>query len=71
MNRKHLREYISRNGKCPLCEKPLGTQSAFAHEKAGRVHLFCSFNPELWKKWMQRTGMIPTPVKIEVVDDKE
>jgi hypothetical protein len=63
-----MREYVDRL-KCALCGKShLSGGPVFAHEKAGRIHLFCSFKPELWKAWMQRMGMVPTPVDVEVVD---
>ena len=45
--------------------------ATFGHEEAGRIHLSCSLNPVLWKKWMQRTGRAPFPVEVEVVDAKE
>ena len=71
-----MREVIGRNTKCPLCGRAFSApshtlNSSFVHDKAGRVHLLCSFKKELWKKWMQSTGQIPTPVDVEVVDSKK
>jgi hypothetical protein len=63
------REFFNTNGKCPLCDGPLVGQPCFIHEKAGRVHLFCSFKPERWRKWMQKVGLIPTPVDVTVIED--
>lgn len=72
MNTDHRRDFINRNGKCPLCDAPLDGQPCMVHEKAGRVHLLCSFKPERWQRWMEKVGLIPTPVKVEVIDrDKE
>jgi hypothetical protein len=71
MNPNHQREFIGQAGKCSLCGGPLGNEPAFAHEKAGRVHLRCSFRPERWRAWMERTGMVPQKVKVEVVDNEK
>lgn len=70
------REVLGRNAKCPLCEKSFREKAytgpaTFVHEEAGRVHLFCSLKPELWEKWMQRTGRAPLPVDVEVVGNEE
>lgn len=65
------REFFNRNGKCPLCDAPLGDQLCMIHEKAGRVHTMCSLDARKWKRWMEKVGLIPTEVQVEVVDDKE
>jgi len=61
------REFFNRNGRCHLCDSPLSGQLCIVHEKVGRVHTFCALKPDRWKAWMEKVGLIPTSVDVEVI----
>lgn len=69
MRPERQRDFIRRDGKCPLCDVALAGHPCTINPKAGRVHTLCALDPRRWKRWMEKVGLIPTEIKVEVIDD--